>query len=89
MAHEARAAFRGDRLGQLVGKVQMPLENMEYTVEQYLLDNGSRIDPDTRFFLACIRDSVGRIAVSARTIADAEVETQDGRRGTVCAFPAA
>ncbi|MGF1502392.1 MAG: hypothetical protein ACFBSD_11305 [Paracoccaceae bacterium] len=46
----------------------MPLENVEFTIEQYLLQNGCRLDLETRRLLAGVRDCVGRVAVSTRRI---------------------
>lgn len=46
--------------------VQLPLENVEYTIEQYLLANGARLDTETRYLLAGVRDCIGRVAGSTR-----------------------
>ena len=37
-----------DPVTHAVVGVQLPLENVEYTIEQYLLDNGQRLDTETR-----------------------------------------
>jgi len=58
-----------DRIGEVIGAVQLPLENVEYALDQYLLANGQRLDTETRVLLAGIRDCVGRVAVSARRLA--------------------
>lgn len=79
MTRQAQAPDRPDRLEQMMSNVQMPLENIEFTIEQYLLENGSRIDPETRFLLARVRDSVGRIAVSTRRLSVAETREQPAR----------
>lgn len=44
--------------------VELPLKNIEFTIQQYLMAHGARLDTETRVLLAGIRDSVGRIAVS-------------------------
>lgn len=77
-----RAARAGEeRIDDMTASVQLPLENIEYTIEQYLLAHGARLDPDTRLLLARIRDSVARIAVSCRRIEGREEGS--GRAGAV------
>jgi len=66
------AAEGRDRIGQVMTSVQIPLENIEFTIEHYLLENGCRLDTETRFLLARVRDSVARVAVSTRRLADRE-----------------
>jgi len=56
------------RADDMMTCVQLPLENLEYTIENYLLTHGCRLDTDTRLMLAGLRDSVGRIAVSSRRL---------------------
>ncbi|HSF95290.1 MAG TPA: hypothetical protein VLA52_09715 [Thermohalobaculum sp.] len=71
----------GDRIGEVICAMQLPLENVEYALERYLLENGQRLDTETRILLAGIRDCIGRVAVSARRLsrtADASDE-QVGR----------
>ena len=65
----------GDRIGEVICSLQLPLENVEYALERYLLDNGQRLDTDTRILLAGIRDCIGRVAVSARRLSRAEADT--------------
>lgn len=48
--------------------VQLPLENVEFTIEQYLLDHGQRLDTETRVLLANVRDCIGSVAGSTRQI---------------------
>ena len=57
------------RLSILVSDVQIPLDNIAYTVEAYLLANGARLDTETRMLLAGIRDCAGQIAGSVRRLA--------------------
>ena len=45
--------------------VEIPLKNIEFTIQQYLMANGARLDTETRALLAGVRDGVGRIATSA------------------------
>lgn len=54
------------RLGEVVSSIQMPLENIAWTIQEYLLANGTRLDPETRFLLAGVRDGVDRVAGSVR-----------------------
>jgi len=58
----------GDRIGEVIGAVQLPLENVEYALEQYLLDHGQRLDTETRVLLAGVRDCVGRVVVTTRRL---------------------
>lgn len=58
----------GERLDEALEAIRLPLENVEFTIEQYLLQNGARLDTDTRLFLAGVRDCIGRAAVSTRRL---------------------
>ena len=58
----------GDRIGEVMSAVQLPLENVEFALEQYLLSHGQRLDTETRVLLAGVRDCVGRVVVSARRL---------------------
>jgi hypothetical protein len=57
------------RLAEVVSDVQIPLDNLAYTVEAYLMANGSRLDIETRLLLAGVRDCAGRVAGSVRQMA--------------------
>jgi len=59
---------RDDRV-RAIGAVRLPLQNMAFTIDRHLHDNGARIDPETRRLLAGLRDSLGEVADSARRIA--------------------
>lgn len=61
-----------DRIGEVIGAVQLPLENAEFALDQYLLTHGQRLDTETRVLLAGVRDCIGRVAVSARRLARSE-----------------
>ncbi|MEO1493498.1 MAG: hypothetical protein AAFV19_15185 [Pseudomonadota bacterium] len=50
--------------------VRLPLENIEFTIEQFLLDHGARLDTETRCLLAGVRDGVRRVAIKARDARD-------------------
>ncbi|MEL6217238.1 MAG: hypothetical protein AAFR79_02045 [Pseudomonadota bacterium] len=54
-----------------ISSIRLPLENLEYTLEQYLMDNGCRLDVETRILLAGVRDCVARVAVSTRRLENA------------------
>ena len=71
MASNFREIPDGDRIGEVIGAMQLPLENVEYALEQYLLDNGARLDTETRVLLAGVRDCIGRVVVSARRLSRA------------------
>jgi len=61
-----------DRIGEVISAVQLPLENVEFALEQYLLAHGQRLDIETRVLLAGVRDCVGRVVVSARRLSRRE-----------------
>lgn len=42
--------------------VGLPLENIAFMIEQYLLENGNWLDPKTRMLLAGVRDGVRHVA---------------------------
>ena len=56
------------RLAEVVSGVQIPLDNLAYTIEAYLLANGPRLDTETRLLLAGVRDCAGRVAGSVREL---------------------
>lgn len=60
-----------DRIGELVSDVQLPLENIEFVIEQYLMANAVWLDPETSILLAGVRDGVGKIAALSRTLTSA------------------
>ncbi len=57
------------RLAEVVSDVQLPLDNLAFTVEAYLMANGTRLDTETRYLLAGIRDCAGRVAGCVRQMA--------------------
>ncbi|MDH3665796.1 MAG: hypothetical protein OEN23_02595 [Paracoccaceae bacterium] len=59
-----------DNFGQVLSRVQLPLSNAEYALEQFLLSNGPRLDTETRMLLAGVRDCIGRVALSARRLTE-------------------
>lgn len=89
MTRQDSAVEDRDRIGQVMTSVQIPLENIEFTIEKYLLDNGCRLDTETRFLLARVRDSVARVAVSTRRLADRETRGASPGPARVCVPPAA
>lgn len=56
--------------GALERKIRLPLENIAFVLEQYVLDNGSWLDPQTRWLLAGVRDSVREVAAKSRRLSD-------------------
>ncbi|MGR3716465.1 MAG: hypothetical protein ACU0B1_06940 [Thermohalobaculum sp.] len=80
-----------DRIGEVISAVQLPLENVEFVLEQYLLAHGQRLDTETRVLLAGVRDCVGRVVVSARRLSrDDRAGAAGGTaRGTAAAGQAA
>ena len=59
-------------LVEVLDGVALPLRNLEYTIEQYLLAHGARLDTETRFLLAGVRDCVGRVAGSTQRLSRSE-----------------
>ncbi len=57
-----------DRIGEVISAVQLPLENVEFALQQYLLSHGQRLDIETRVLLAGVRDCVGRVVASTRRL---------------------
>lgn len=74
MASFPRQEVDPDRFGEVMSAVQMPLENVAFALEQYLLANGQRLDAETRALLAGTRDCVGRVAVTTRRLVKHECE---------------
>ncbi len=68
MAIRGQVIDHADKTAAVLSGVQIPLENLEYTIEQYLLANCNRLDLETRQLLAGVRDCVGRVAGSARQV---------------------
>ena len=52
------------KVDQRLQDVEIPLKNIEFTIQEYLMAHGARLDTDTRVLLAGIRDCVGRVAGS-------------------------
>ncbi len=83
MASSFRQGPGYDRISEVMSGVQLPLENVEYALEQYLLSHGQRLDVETRFLLAGVRDCVGRVVVSARRLSHDEEKVS--KRGSKAA----
>ena len=69
MQHTNKNQTVDARLAEVVSDVQIPLDNLAYTVEAYLMANGARLDVETRLLLAGVRDCAGRVAGSVREMA--------------------
>ena len=67
-----------DRIGEVISAVQLPLENVEFALQQYLLSHGQRLDTETRILLAGVRDCVGRVVVSTRRLSRRDGEGAAG-----------
>ncbi|MEL6478835.1 MAG: hypothetical protein AAFR17_16005 [Pseudomonadota bacterium] len=67
-----------------VSDLHLPLKNMAFTIHHYLLENGTRLDWETRFLLAGLRDSLSTMADRQDEASDAE-----GRRQLHTAGPGA
>ena len=57
--------------------IEIPLKNIEFTIQQYLMANGTRLDTDTRVLLAGVRDCVGRVAAVSREYETPTAKTVD------------
>jgi len=68
MAKETSQNRGEDPIGEVMSRVQLPLENVEFALEQYLLAHGQSLDIETRALLAGVRDCVGQVAVSTRRL---------------------
>ncbi|MEM1345889.1 MAG: hypothetical protein AAGI34_15095 [Pseudomonadota bacterium] len=69
---EPQSTHARHRIEALTDEIRLPLENIEFTLEQYLLENGCRLDLETRLLLARLRDSLGAVAQSSRRMVEAE-----------------
>ncbi|MGF1447729.1 MAG: hypothetical protein ACFBRM_16245 [Pikeienuella sp.] len=68
-----------NRIDDMLTSIRLPLENLEFTIEAFLLANGARLDTETRILLAGVRDCVGRVAVSSRRLETREQEARTPR----------
>lgn len=57
----------GDEKADLVSGLQLPLMNMETTIQMYLLANGARLDPETRLLLAGVRDGLSKVLTRSKS----------------------
>lgn len=64
MAQTQIEGWRGSQVDVVEG-VTLPLKNLEFMIQEFLLANGSRLDVETRFLLAGVRDCLGQVAVSS------------------------
>lgn len=56
------------RFDAAISAVSIPLQNLEFTLDQFLRLNGCRLDTETRIMLASARDCVARAAITTRRI---------------------
>lgn len=64
-APEAGAGARA-REERILAAVALPLENMAFAIAAHLESHGSRLDVETRFLLAGLRDGIGELASASR-----------------------
>lgn len=69
------------RLGEVLSNIQMPLENLAWTIEEYLLAHGARLDSETRFLLAGARDCADQVAGSVRKAASRSCAWRPSEKG--------
>lgn len=65
--HQPRS--EGDRCAQILTRVHLPLENLEFTIDSYLQDNATLLDRQTRTMLIAVRENVHRLARTSRVLA--------------------
>jgi hypothetical protein len=80
MQHTNKKETVDARLAEVVSDVQIPLDNLAYTVDAYLMANGPRLDTETRLLLAGVRDCAGRVAGSVRELSGVCAGTSQPRR---------
>lgn len=69
--HDLRRAAPSDSApAEALRRVELPLRDLEFAVECYLLDHGSHLDIATRRFLAQLRDALGQVSLTAHELAD-------------------
>ena len=61
-----------DTRPELVKGVALPLKNLEFLIDEYLMANGCWLDTETRVLLAGVRDSLGRVACSTAQLAGSD-----------------
>ncbi|MDT8345075.1 MAG: hypothetical protein RQ752_11670 [Thermohalobaculum sp.] len=54
--------------GEALRRVELPLRDLEFAVQCYLLDHGVRLDTGTRRFLAGLRDAIGALSITAHQL---------------------
>lgn len=62
----------------LVEKGFLLLGSIEFQIDEHLLSNGTRIDPETRYFMARVRDAAGDAATKMLDDARNRLETAPG-----------
>lgn len=73
---KCHARSERERISEVMSRVHLPLTNIEFVIEQYLMTQGARLDLETRMLLACVRDGVGQVADSTRRLTESE-DTSD------------
>ncbi|HUF56200.1 MAG TPA: hypothetical protein VMM55_06520 [Thermohalobaculum sp.] len=58
-----------DRCTQILRRVHLPLENLEFTIDSYIQDNATLLDRQTRTMLIAVRENVHRLAHTSRVLA--------------------
>ena len=69
----------GRQVSEVLEDVRIPLLNIEHALEQYLHHHRARLDPETRFLLAGVRECIGRVATSANEIIEREHDVVSAR----------
>lgn len=58
------------QLSAVLRDVRIPLENITFALDQYILQRGRDLDPETQVLLAGVRNSVEQVARSTRSITE-------------------
>ena len=67
------------RAGEVVARVQLPLENLHYVLESYLDENADWLDPRTRELLVSVREGLNQVALSTRFLSTPKMCVHDGQ----------
>ena len=66
------------RTDEVMVRVQLPLENLQYALDFYLDENAEWLDPRTRELLVSVREGVNRIALSTHLLGCPPTCASDG-----------
>lgn len=53
---------------EVVARLQLPLENLAFTLDSYLSEDTGQLDPRTRDMLIALREGIHRAALTAKAL---------------------